>query len=431
MRDYIEPTVLKGTRDLLPGDMLWRNKTMRAIIKAFKQFGYQQIETPILSKAETILGKTGGQTDEKLAYTFKDYGGREVALPFDLTMPFARFVAANNQNLPMPFKRFQVQPVWRAESPQRGRLREFYQCDADIIGSSEIICEAEITKLVYSVFERLKLDKIIFKVNSRKLLNEILESCGVKENQTAAAIRLIDKLEKIGEEKVAGELEKKGIKSANDILKLLKPAKTNRATLDKLKDFDTAELEDYLEKCKLFKVPGDLIKFDPRLARGLDYYTGLTFEVIYPDSNLGTICAGGRYDDLAGFFSKAEFSGVGISFGFERIMILLEELGLIKNEVSGVSSLVTVFDKDSLEDSIKVYNTLLSERLSTELYLGGGNLSKQFKFANKKKIPFVIVRGPDEREKGEILIRRMNNGVEKRLPMSQLVNYIKGFYEAV
>ncbi|MEX2014327.1 MAG: histidine--tRNA ligase [Candidatus Saccharimonadales bacterium] len=431
MRKYIEPTVLKGTRDLLPEDMVWRNKTMITIIKTFKQFGYQQIETPILSKAETILGKTGGQSDEKLAYTFKDYGGREVALPFDLTMPFARFVAANNHNLAMPFKRFQAQPVWRAERPQRGRLREFYQCDADIIGSNEIVCEAEITKLVYSVFERLKLNKIVIRVNSRKLLNEILKSLGVAENQLTKAIRLIDKLEKIGEEKVVSELEKINIKNAKDILKLLKPAGDNQATLDKLKEFNTAELEEYLEKCKLLKVPDGLIKFDPSLARGLDYYTGMTFEVVYPGSNLGTICAGGRYDDLAGLFSRDEFSGVGVSFGFERIMILLEELGLAKDGISGVYSLVTVFDKNSLKDSIEIYNTLLSERLSTELYLGSGNLSKQFKFADKKKIPFVIVRGPDEKEKGEVLIRRMSNGIEKRLPANQLVSYIKGFYEAV
>lgn len=431
MKNYIEPTVLKGTRDLLPEDMIWRNRTITTMVKAFKQFGYQQIETPILSKAETILGKTGGQSDEKLVYTFKDYGGREVALPFDLTMPFARFVAANNQKLPMPFKRFQVQPVWRAESPQRGRLREFYQCDVDIIGSNEIVCEAEITKLIYSVFERLKLEKITIRVNSRKLLNEILKSFGVKQDQMVTAIRLIDKLDKIGKEKVAAGLKKAGIESAGEILDLLKPLPDNKKTLERLKDYNTAELERYLEICELFGIPNSLIKLDPSLARGLDYYTGMTFEVVYPDSNLGTLCAGGRYDDLAGLFSKAEFSGVGVSFGLERIMILLEELGLVKDGIKGVSSLITVFDRESLEDSIEIYNALLSERISTELYLGSGSLSKQFKFADKKKIPFVIVCGPEEKDKREVLIRRMSNGNEKRLPLSQLAGYIKGFYEAV
>lgn len=431
MKEIIEPTVLKGTRDLLPKDMVWRDKTMSIISKTFKQFGYQPIETPILSKAETILGKTGGQSDEKLAYTFKDYGDRDVALPFDLTMPFARFVAANSQELPMPFKRFQIQRVWRAERPQRGRLREFYQCDVDIIGSKEIVCEAELTKLISSVFDRLKISNISIRVNSRRLLNEILSSFEVEQAKTTSAIRIIDKLDKIGDKEVIKLLEAIDIKNAKEILDQIKPSEDNAKTLSRLEKFDLTEVKDYLAKCKLFGVPEGLIKVDPSLARGLDYYTGLTFEVVSTDSTLGTICAGGRYDNLAGTFSKQEFSGVGVSFGFERIMILLDELGLIKDDVTGVSSLVTVFDKDSLPDSIKVYNTLISSRLSSELYIGEGNLSKQFKFADKKKIPFVIVRGPEEREKDEVLIRRMSNGNEKRIPLSQLASYIGGFYEAI
>lgn len=430
MKEIIEPTVLKGTRDLLPKDMVWRDKTMSVIAKTFKQFGYQPIETPILSKAETILGKTGGQSDEKLAYTFKDYGDRDVALPFDLTMPFARFVAANSQELPMPFKRFQIQRVWRAERPQRGRLREFYQCDVDIIGSKAIVCEAELTKLIASVFDRLEIKNISIRVNSRRLLNQILNSYGVDEAKTTDVIRIIDKLDKIGDSEVIKLLEKIDIKNAKEILAQIKPLGSNEDTLTQLSDYDTDEINSYLAKCKLFGVDDSLIKIDPSLARGLDYYTGLTFEVVSTDSTLGTICAGGRYDNLASTFSKQEFSGVGVSFGFERIMILLDELGLIKNDVTGVSSLVTVFDEDSLDDSIGIYNTLISNRLSSELYIGEGNLSKQFKFADKKKIPFVIVRGPEEREKDEVLIRRMSNGNEKRLPLSQLASYIGGFYEA-
>jgi histidyl-tRNA synthetase len=330
----------------------------------------------------------------------------------------------------MPFKRFQIQRVWRAENPQKGRFREFYQCDVDIIGSDDIICEAELTKLMAEVFTRLKLKGVIIRVNSRRLLNEILADFGVAKAKLAPAIRLIDKLEKIGADKVELELAKIGVKDAREILQLLKPAADNQATLDKLEQYDLNEIKDYLAKIELFGVSPKTVIIDPSMARGLDYYTGLTFEAVYPGSDLGTICAGGRYDNLEGLFSKQEFSGVGVSFGFERIIILLKELGLVKNDVSGVSSLITVFNEDSLPDAIAIYNKLLSERLSSEIYLGGGNLSKQFKFADKKKIPFVIVRGPDEQARDEVVIRRMSNGNEKRIPLSQLVGYIKGFYEA-
>lgn len=427
MKNKIEATILKGTRDFLPGDMAKRNRILDTIRAAFRQFGYQQIETPILNRAEAILGK-GGDDSQKMAYVFKDYGGRDVALPFDLTMPFARFAATNYQNLPMPFKRFQIQRVWRAENPQRGRLREFYQCDVDIIGTDNPMCEAEIAKLIVTVFDRLKLDSITIRVNSRRLLNEVLADSGVEQDKLTEAIRMIDKLDKIGEEGVISGLEKIGIKKASGIMEILKPAASNEDTLGKLSAYDASELREFLRLCKKFAVDESKLLVDPTLARGLDYYTGITFEVIYPDSKLGTICAGGRYDDLAGLFSKTSLPGVGVSFGFERIVILLEELGLISEEMDNASSLVTVFDEDSLEDSISIYDSLLAEGLFCELYLGSGNLSKQLKFADKKKIPFVIICGPDEKAKGEVLIRRMSNGNEKRLPLSQLAGYLKGFY---
>ena len=199
MKKRIEPTILKGTRDYFPADMSKRDKAMNVIKDTFRSFGYEQIETPILSRAETILGKEVGEDDQKMAYTFKDYGNRDIALPFDLTMPFARFVASNYQELPMPFKRFQIQRVWRAERPQRGRLREFYQCDVDIIGSDQLICEAEIAKLIFAVFDNLRIKNITVKVNSRKLLNEVLLGYGVDKSKLVKAIRLIDKLDKIGE----------------------------------------------------------------------------------------------------------------------------------------------------------------------------------------------------------------------------------------
>lgn len=430
MKKKIEPKILKGTRDYFPGDMSKRDKAMNTIKDTFRSFGYEQIETPILSRAETILGKDGGEDNQKMAYTFKDYGGRDIALPFDLTMPFARFVAANYQELPMPFKRFQVQRVWRAERPQRGRLREFYQCDVDIIGSDQLVCEAEIAKLMFAVFDNLKIKDIVVRVNSRKLLNEILLAYGVEQSKLIKAIRLIDKLDKIGEQAVAQQLEEEGIKNAASIVNILKPAADNVKTLEKLKDYDTSELRELLTLCKEFSVDTARIMLDPSLARGLDYYTGITFEVVSSDPGLGTVCAGGRYDDLCGMFTYQDMSGIGISFGFERIMILLEDSKLLAENKTNSKVLVTVFDDDSLSDSIKIYNSLLTSGISAELYMDKAKLSKQLKFADKKNIPFVVIRGPEERESEEVLIRRMNSGKQKNIPATQLASYIENYYEA-
>ncbi|HET7673223.1 MAG TPA: histidine--tRNA ligase [Candidatus Saccharimonadales bacterium] len=430
MKKRIEPTILKGTRDYFPADMSKRDMAMNVIKNTFRSFGYEQIETPILSRAETILGKEVEEDDQKMAYTFKDYGGRDIALPFDLTMPFARFVAANYQELPLPFKRFQVQRVWRAERPQRGRLREFYQCDVDIIGSDQLICEAEIAKLIFAVFDNLKIKDITVRVNSRKLLNEVLTGYGVDKSELVKAIRLIDKLDKIGEKAVIEQLEKAGVAKAADIVSVLKPASSNAETLERLKDYDTLDLREFLDLSEKFAVETDRIMLDPSLARGLDYYTGITFEVVSNDPSLGTICAGGRYDDLLGMFANQDMSGIGISFGFERIMILLEESGLLANNKTNSQVLVTLFDDASLNDSINIYNSLISSGIPAELYMDKAKLSKQLKFADKKNIPFVVIQGPDEKQAGEVIIRRMSNGNQKNIPATQLAPYIENYYEA-
>lgn len=429
MKKKIEPVILKGTRDFLPVDMSQRNRVLTTIKDVFEKFGYQPIETPILNYAETILGKDG-ENSQKMAYSFKDYGERDIALPFDLTMPFARFVAANWQDLPMPFKRYQVQRVWRAERPQRGRLREFYQCDVDIIGSKEVICEAEIAKLVTRVFDELKIKDIKIRVNSRKLLNEILLAFGVAEANVVPAIRLIDKLDKIGEGAVTKGLQDIGVKNAAEIIDVLKPAENNQTTLNQLGQYDTSDLEEFLRLCEEFSVEDGKIVVDPSLARGLDYYTGIIFEAMSADTSLGTICAGGRYDDLAGMFSSKDFSGVGVSFGFERIMMLMADLGLLSDGKPSSRVLVTVFDENSKNQAIKIYKSLLKANVPAEIYLDDAKLSKQLKFADKKNIPFVVVQGPDELKSGELIVRRMSSGNQKTIPTSQLASYIAGYYEA-
>ncbi len=429
MKKGVEPAILKGTRDFLPADMAQRNEVLAKIKNTFEKFGYQQIETPILSYAETILGKEK-ENSQKMAYSFKDYGERDIALPFDLTMPFSRFVAANWRDLPIPFKRFQIQRVWRAERPQRGRLREFYQCDVDIIGSNELVCEAEIAKLITQVFDELKIKDIKIRVNSRKLLNEILTGFGVEKDNLIPAIRLIDKLDKIDNTAVVEGLKKLGIKNAAEIIGVLKTDKDNQATLKQLEAYDTTDLQEFLRLSREFGVDETRLVLDPGLARGLDYYTGIIFEVVSSDESLGTICAGGRYDDLSAMFSSKEFSGIGVSFGFERIMLFMQENGLIADGKPSSRVLITVFDEGSLDGSIKIYKSLLKASVPAEIYLDETNLSKQFKYADKKNIPFVVVQGPDELRDNEVIVRRMSNGNQKKIPASQLASYIAGYYEA-
>jgi len=424
----IQPAILKGTRDFLPPEMMRRNVVMEIIRKTFEQFGYSPIETPIICPAETILGKYGEEGDQ-LTYSFKDRGGRLIALPYDLTVPFARFVAANYQDLPLPFKRYQIQRVWRAEKPQKGRLREFYQCDVDIIGSKSLVCEAEIVKVITVVFEKLGVPNITIKANSRRLLNAILQSYGVNQSEIISTIRVIDKITKVGEESVILELQKMEINNAEKIIETLKPEDTNKNTLKKLSEYDLSELEEFLSYCGELGVPEKNLQIDPTLARGLDYYTGLTFEVVSEDADFGSICAGGRYDNLCGFFSDKDFSGVGVAFGFERIMLLLEQLKLFRSSNAPSQVLVTIFDDNSIKNALQTYRQLIEANVAAEIYFEPEKLSKQFKFADKKQIPFVLIQGPEEREKGEITIKRLQNGKQKTIPVNQLVSYLSNYYE--
>ena len=422
----INPTILKGTRDFLPQDMVKRNKVTQKIRNIFQKYGYDQIETPIICPGETILGKYGGEGD-RLTYNFKDAGGRSIALPYDLTVPFARFVAANWRDLPMPFKRYQIQRVWRAEKPQKGRLREFYQCDIDIIGTKSLIADAEIARVVYEVFREIGMGNVIIKINSRRLMNEILTSFDVPEEKSLEVIRLIDKLDKIGEEKAVEELEVLKINKAKEILEIIKPGKSNKETLKKLSKFDTPEIETFLKYCSDLAIPEGSIQFDPSLARGLDYYTGITYEVISPDTKLGSLCGGGRYDDLCSLFSDEDFSGVGVAFGFERIMLALEELGKFDDVKANSEVLVTLFDKSMIDQTIKIYSTLQEAGIASEMYLRPDKLAKQFKYADKKRIQFVAIFGQDEEQDDTITIKNMVSGKQKAIPREQLVKYLNGF----
>ncbi len=423
----IEPKILRGTRDFLPKDMVKRNFVMDTIRKIFERFGYDPIETPIICPADTILGKYGDEGN-KLTYNFKDNGGRLIALPYDLTVPFARLVAANWRDLPMPFKRYQIQRVWRAEKPQKGRLREFYQCDIDAIGTRSLISEAEIAKIIVTVFSELGFGNFTIKVNSRRLLNNILDSFNISKNQLIKVIRIIDKMDKIGEEGVREMLEEIGVKQAKDILRLLKPSKDNKSTIEKLSNYDLTEIKEFFKYCDEFSIPNKYLEFNPSLARGLDYYTGISYEVVSDDFDFGTLCAGGRYDNLCSLFCNEDFSGVGVAFGFERIMLALQEMDKLNSQLNS-TVLVTLFDEQSTADALSVYCELIKGEINAEIYFEPSKLSKQFKYADKKKIPFVLIRGPEEIEKDEVNIKSMKSGKQKSIPRNQLISYLTSYYE--
>ena len=426
----ITPTILKGTREFGTEDMSKRNLVMNTIKRTFQTYGYSPIETPILNPAETILGKYGDEGD-RLTYSFRDNGNRLLALPYDLTVPFARYFASNWQQLPMPFKRYQIQRVWRAEKPQKGRLREFYQCDIDVIGTTSLLAEAEVARVITSVFTELGFKKFKIKLNSRRLMNSVLEVYGIGEDKRMSVIRIIDKLAKVGEEQVVQDLIKLGVNNAEELIKTLKPESSITQTLKKLSAYDITELEELLKYLTALNVPTRVLDFDPTLARGLDYYTGIIYEVVSLENpELGSMCGGGRYDDLCGIFCKESFSGMGVAFGFERIMIAMEERGEFDDLQSNAKVLVTVFDPESVSSSLGIFELLTSEGVSAELYFEPTKLKKQLKFADRKGIPFVIIQGPEEKEKNEVLIKSMKSGKQKNIQLSQLITYLQSYEQS-
>lgn len=420
----IEPTILKGTRDFTPEEMARRNFVMDKIRRIFERFGYAPLETPILNPAETILGKYGEEGD-RLTYHFKDNGERDVALPYDLTVPFARYAAANWRELPIPFKRYQIQRVWRAEKPQKGRLREFYQCDIDVIGTESLLVEAEVARVIVEVFEELGIPDFRIKINSRRLMNQVLKKFGVGD-EAPAVIRTIDKLDKVGPAVVIEELKKLGVKEAEKLMILLSPAESTGKTLAKFGAFDTTEIDGVIALAKNLGVDEDYFEFDPALARGLDYYTGVIYEVVSRSADFGTLCAGGRYDNLTGLFEAnippgQNSSGMGVAFGFERLILLMEELGLLKDVRGGARVLVAQFG-DAEKNDLKLYAELTAAGIPAEMYFEPAKLDKQLKYADKKGIPFVLLCGPAEAKEGKVILKNLATGEQKKISAAEAIS---------
>lgn len=390
----INAQTLKGFRNFLPPEMALRNRVLETIRQVFTSFGFEPLETPALEYAETILGKYGEEAD-KLVYQFTDQGERKVALKYDLTVPTAKVIAEFPQ-ITKPFKRYQIQPVWRADKPQKGRYREFVQCDVDTFGSSSPLADAEILAVIYNSLQALNFPDFQINVNSRQALFAIMAKAGIKENYWLSVIQTLDKLDKIGWDNVTQEL----ISEKSLDLSTINSIKTS---LEKAKPDDF--LKEVMNLALQLGVKPDVLVFNATISRGLDYYTGPIFETTLCSLTKGSITGGGRYDNLIKMFTGQDVPAVGTSLGLDRICDVLAKSSLEEKLKSTTKVLVTVFSSEFLNSSLTVARKLRQQGVNTEVYLEpNSKLDKQLRFADRKGIPFALILGPEEvNQKGYML----------------------------
>lgn len=426
MTDLIKPEILKGTRDFLPEEKAKRDYVMNKIRGIFESFGYDTIETPVIEYAKTLLGKYGDE-GSKLVYSFEDNGGRNIALRYDQTVPFARLVAQYNQELPMPFKRYQISRVWRADKPGKGRYREFYQCDIDLIGTTSLMADAEVATVMNRVLSGLGFQNFEIQFNSRRLMNQIFSELSIGEKTVPDVLRIMDKIEKIGAEEVRKELRLFLDESIVDrLLDVLLMTGSNAEKLEQLSAFDTTEVQRFLETAAAYGVPEGALVFNLSLARGLDYYTGIIFEAVLTDVEIGSVAGGGRYDNLCAMFTKQEISGTGVAFGFDRLVLAMDELGLLDSVKLNAQVMVMNFE-ETLSESLELVQELQAAGVNTEVYMESAKLSKQMKYADKKQVPFVVIYGENERDSEMVTVKMMKSGKQIEVPRAQIAAYFTGF----
>ena len=443
----ITPTLPKGTRDFGPKEMKKREYLFKIFKDTFSLYGFNALETPSMENINVLNGKYGEEGD-KLIFRILDSGDfikgidnieskdsnnlrKEISkkgLRYDLTVPFARYVSMNRDKITLPFKRYQIQNVWRADRPQKGRFREFYQCDVDYIGTKSILCEAEIIDLVYSIFEKLKIQDFTVKLNNRKVLFGIAETMSLENNFDKICI-IIDKIDKIGKGKFIEELKnidlsKSQIEKLNSVLFF---EGTNNDKIKFLKNFlsnSSTGLEGINEIENLTQLSEEFI-FDINLARGLSYYTSSIFEVILDDKNIGSLCGGGRYDDLTEIFGYKDISGIGISFGIERIYEIMKERNLFPNSINKKDTvLVCSMSKKYLDNSFRISSILRNNNISTDLYPDSPKLKKQLQYANNNDIPYVIIIGEDEVASKLYTLKDMETGSQEKLGINEIISKV-------
>ena len=436
----VEPKILPGFMELLPQDQIKFNKMYDTIRKVYERFGFLPLDTPILEYSEVLLAKAGGET-EKQIYRFMK-GDTDISMRFDLTVPLARYVSQRYNDLTFPFKRYQMNKVYRGERQQKGRYREFYQCDIDVIGneSLDLVYDAEIPTIIYHVFKELNIGEFVIKINNRKVLNGFFESLELTDKVTDI-LRTIDKIDKIGKEAVKEELIKFEIseEKADKILNFIAIAGSNSEILEKLEELKIEnetfknglfELKEVVKNLKAFNVPEDNFNINLTIARGLDYYTGTVYEtnlVKYPE--LGSICSGGRYENLTEYYTKQKLPGIGISIGLTRLFSQLKDIGLL-DEVDENKSVtkVLVMDIGSQDFAymLKIATAFRESGIPTDVYYGDKGMKAKMKYANKLYIPFVAIIGEDEIKNNTISLKNMFTGEQKTLSIEEAIKEVTG-----
>ena len=428
-----EPRVLQGTMELLPPDQILFNRMYDTIREVYESFGFLPLDTPVLEYSNVLLAKAGGET-EKQIYRFTK-GDTDLSMRFDLTVPLARYVALHKNDLVFPFKRYQMGKVYRGERPQKGRFREFYQCDIDIIGSEalDLMYDAEMPAVIYNVFTKLAFGDFVIRINNRKVLNGFFSSLGLAD-KIGDILRTIDKLEKIGAEKVMAELSEFGVDgvAADKILAFISIKGTNSEVIDALRKVEcddetfkvgVDELEKVVNYAYMYGIPEKNIEVDLTIARGLDYYTGTVYEtkmVDYP--SLGSVCSGGRYDNLTGYYTDDSLPGIGISIGLTRLFSQLRSENIISDERKSLVDLLFIpMDKNHIDFVLESAAVIRNAGLKVDVYCLDKGMKPKMKFANRSGIPYVALVGDSEAEAGKVMLKNMESGEQELLTPEEVV----------
>ena len=431
----VKPSILPGFMELLPKEQIQFNKLADTIRETYESFGFMSIDTPVIEKSEILLAKGGGET-EKQIYRFSK-GNNDLSLRFDLTVPLARYVAQNYNSLTFPFRRYQIGKVYRGERNQKGRFREFYQCDIDIVGNNSlsILNDAEVPSIIYSIFNNLGFKDFTIKINNRKLLNGFFEALEIQDK--AEVLRIIDKIDKIGVSTAIEELLSSGLSKeiVDKILEFINISGSNQEILLLLKDLNICnssfnegveDLSIVTKYVKLFGVPDDNIKIDLKISRGLDYYTGTVYETFlneYP--SIGSVCSGGRYDNLAEYYTKQNLPGVGISIGLTRLFYQLNEVGFFKSDTSTSITKALVIPLDNnIDYGLSVAKSLRDKGITTEIYFEDTKMVKKLAYADKLGIPFVILTGENEVLNKTVTIKNMLTGEQSTVDFNEAYTLI-------
>ena len=458
-KQFVKPTIPSGTRDFLPTHMLRRHYVTEVIERVFKKYSYEPLHTPSIEKLSVLTGKYGEEGEslifkilrrgtqlEKIgrpggpdAHTVTDFNKVvDFALRYDLTVPLCRVVAMYQNELTFPFKRYQIQPVWRADRPQKGRYREFYQCDVDAVGSGSMLADAEVLAIIDEVLGTLGFEAFRIRLNNRKILTGIVEYAGADESLATPIFITIDKLDKIGIDGVTKELETRGLDTATvkRLLKVLEIEGDNDTVMKEIGGLlsgsaigteGVAETAEVLDYARGFDIPEDNLSIDLSLARGLSYYTGPIFETIVEEPNLGSLTGGGRYDKLVGMFLGRDIPATGTSFGIERIIDVMTQLDMLPPARTSTAVLVTLFNEETRTATLELITDLRRAGINSELYFNAKHgIGKQLKYANRKGIPLAVIAGPDEIAEGRVTLKNLTASEQETLDQDALVDRIKG-----